>query len=255
MPNPSTPAGAARAAVNAAATLTRELEQRVLGAAAEAVNVDGRKRRWQQHKQARRDELITGTVEAVRRVGPDAGMDEIAAQIGVSKTVLYRYFNDKNDLASAVTEHFLETNVLPRLTATLTDDLDDYQLVRAALGVYVHSVADDPHLYRFCVRADLQSGAAIVAALGVVTDALEATLASRLGQRGADVTGSRTWSLAITGAVERAVDGWITSPLIPVDRLVDELTMMIWGGVTGIVLADGSPETFTADPPTIPPLV
>ena len=66
------------------------------------VKTDGRKRRWHQHKVERRNELVDGTIDAIRRLGRYLSMDEIAAEIGVSKTVLYRYFVDKNDLTTAV---------------------------------------------------------------------------------------------------------------------------------------------------------
>ncbi|HEY9305881.1 MAG TPA: TetR/AcrR family transcriptional regulator, partial [Mycobacterium sp.] len=55
---------------------------------ASAVKTDGRKRRWHQHKVERRNELIDGTIEAIRRRGRFVSMDEIASEIGVSKTVL-----------------------------------------------------------------------------------------------------------------------------------------------------------------------
>ncbi|MGB6040394.1 MAG: helix-turn-helix domain-containing protein, partial [Gordonia sp. (in: high G+C Gram-positive bacteria)] len=133
MPNPPIPTNAARAAVNAAAVLTRELEQRILTPAVEAVASDGRKQRWEAHKQERRAELTTGTIDAVRALGPDAGMDDIARHIGVSKTVLYRYFADKNDLAAAVTLAYVQTTVLPRLIEALSGDIGDYPLVRAVI--------------------------------------------------------------------------------------------------------------------------
>ena len=67
-----------------------------------ALKTDGRKKRWHRHKVERRNELVDGTLEAIRRRGSNVSMDEIAAEIGVSKTVLYRYFVDKNDLTTEV---------------------------------------------------------------------------------------------------------------------------------------------------------
>ena len=74
---------------------------------------DGRKRRWHQHKVERRNELVDGTLEAIRRRGSNVSMDEIAAEIGVSKTVLYRYFVDKNDLTTAVLMRFAHATLIP----------------------------------------------------------------------------------------------------------------------------------------------
>ena len=57
-------------------------------------------------------ELVDGTLGAIRTRGRDVSMDEIAAEIGVSKTVLYRYFVDKNDLTTAVMMRFAQTTAL-----------------------------------------------------------------------------------------------------------------------------------------------
>ena len=85
-----------------------------------AVKTDGRKRRWHQHKVERRNELVDGTLEAIRRRGSNVSMDEIAAEIGVSKTVLYRYFVDKNDLTTAVMMRFAQTTLIPNMAAALS---------------------------------------------------------------------------------------------------------------------------------------
>src|ERR1700743_3297386 len=84
------------------------------------VKIDGRKRRWHQHKVERRNELVDGTLEAIRTRGRDVSMDEIAAEIGVSKTVLYRYFVDKNDLTTAVMMRFAQTTLIPNMAAALS---------------------------------------------------------------------------------------------------------------------------------------
>ena len=97
---------------------------------------DGRKRRWHQHKVDRRNELVDGTLEAVRRRGSNVSMDEIAAEIGVSKTVLYRYFVDKNDLTTAVMMRFAQTTLIPNMAAALTSNLDGYALTREIIEAH-----------------------------------------------------------------------------------------------------------------------
>ncbi|WP_235831449.1 TetR/AcrR family transcriptional regulator [Gordonia zhaorongruii] len=250
MPNLN-PLSTATVAMNAALTLTRELEQRILAPAVEAVASDGRKQRWEKHKQTRRAELTAGTADAVRALGADAGMDEIASHIGVSKTVLYRYFSDKNDLAAAVTVSFMEATLLPRLTETITDDLADYDLVRTVIGVYVSTVATDPNVYRF-TTGQTAGSSSIAYTERILTGAVASTLENRLTARGARSDGSRTWATAIIGAIIKAVDGWITRPDQSADELVDELTMVMWGGLVGIIASDGDPQQFAKNPPPIP---
>src|ERR1700738_1870013 len=113
------------------------------------IKTDGRKRRWHQHKVERRNELVDGTIEAIRRQGRNLSMDEIAAEIGVSKTVLYRYFVDKNDLTTAVMMRFAQTTLIPTMAAALSSNLDGYDLTREVIRVYVETVAAEPEPYGF----------------------------------------------------------------------------------------------------------
>ena len=50
---------------------------------------DGRSTRWDQHRAARRRELVDATLRAIRQHGAGVGMDDIAAVAGTSKTVVY----------------------------------------------------------------------------------------------------------------------------------------------------------------------
>lgn len=255
MAHPPRPGSAARAAVNAAAILTRELDQRILGPAVEAVASDGRKQRWARHKEARRSELIAGTIDAVRALGPDCGMDEIARHVGISKTVLYRYFTDRGDLTSAVTDSYLQSTLLPRLTEALTEDLDDAAMVRGVIDVYVRSIAADPHLYRFCLTTE-QGGERrrLADAQRIFAGAIESTLQSRLAEREAQTDGARTWALTIVGGVELAVDRWLDERWADADQLTAHLTMLVWGAIAAVVNARGSITVFAAEPPTVPPI-
>ncbi|WP_345312849.1 TetR/AcrR family transcriptional regulator [Gordonia alkaliphila] len=255
MATPPRPAGAARAAVNAAAILTREIEQRLLAPAVDAVTSDGRKQRWARHKQARRTELILGTMEAVRALGPDVGMDEIAGHVGVSKTVLYRYFTDKNDLATAVSEAFIQTTVLPGLNEALTEELDDFELVRTVIGVYVRTVAQDPNLYRYSVATEHADPGTLAAAIRVFSGAIESTLHSRLTDREAEPGGAATWAFVMIGGVELTVGRWLDDPWVDADQLADELTMLLWGGIAGVIQSGGSTTEFAAAPPRIAPIL
>ena len=105
---------------------------------------DGRKRRWHQHKVERRNELIDGTIDAIRRRGQYVSMDEIAGEIGVSKTVLYRYFVDKNDLTTAVMMRFAQITLIPNMASALSSNLDGFELTREVIRVYVETVANEP---------------------------------------------------------------------------------------------------------------
>ena len=70
-------------------------------------------------------------------------------------------------------------------------------------------------------------------------------------ERAADTSGAMVWSHVLVGGMQRAVDWWMTDRELPVDDLIDYLTMMVWSSVTGIARVNGSREAFIADPPVL----
>src|SRR6202162_4625131 len=165
---------------------------------AATVKVDGRKRRWHHHKVERRNELVDGTLEAIRRQGREVSMDEIAAEIGVSKTVLYRYFVDKNDLTTAVMMRFAQTTLIPNMAKALSSNLDGYDLTREIIRVYVDTVASEPEPYRF-VMANNSAGKNKVVADSerIIARMLAVMLRRRMRPEGMDLGGVEAWGYNI----------------------------------------------------------
>ncbi|MDG3016330.1 TetR/AcrR family transcriptional regulator [Speluncibacter jeojiensis] len=220
--------------------------------------MDGRKRRWQEHKLARREELVDGTLAAIRLRGSDIGMDEIAAEIGVSKTVLYRYFTDKSDLTGAATTRFMETRLAPALAEALSQDLDEYGLCKAAIGVYVRTVADEPEIYPFVMGMTSSSGTGVQDAVAkserVIAEMLSTVLGEHLRARGMDSGGAEPWAYAVVGGVQLATHRWMTHKTMSVDALIDYLVMFGWSAIAGIAASGASPSRFNAmDHPLVRP--
>lgn len=213
------------------------------------VKVDGRKRRWRQHKMERRTELVDGTLEAIRRQGSNVSMDEIAAEIGVSKTVLYRYFVDKNDLTTAVMMRFAQTTLIPNMAAALSSHLDGYDLVREIHRVYVETVAAEPEPYQF-VMANNSAGKNKVIADSeqIIARMLTVMLRRRMEAAGMDTHGAEPWAFLIVGGVQLATHSWMSHPRMSSDDLIDYLTMLSWNALRGIVEVGGSLKRFNAEP-------
>ena len=159
------------------------------------VKTDGRKRRWHQHKVERRNELIDGTIDAIRRRGRFVSMDEIASEIGVSKTVLYRYFVDKNDLTTAVMMRFAQITLIPNMTAALSSKMDGFELTREIIRVYVHTVANEPEPYRFVMANSSASKSKVIAdSERIIARMLAVVLRRRMKAAGMDVGGVDPWA-------------------------------------------------------------
>jgi len=219
---------------------------------------DGRKRRWHQHKVERRNELIDGTIEAIRRRGQYVSMDEIAGEIGVSKTVLYRYFVDKNDLTTAVMMRFAQITLIPNMAAALSSNLDGFDLTRDLIRVYVETVAAEPEPYRF-VMANNSAGKNKVVADSerIIARMLAVMLRRRMRPEGMDIGGVEPWAYMIVGGVQLATHSWLLDPRMTADELIDYLTMLSWSALCGIVEVGGSLEKFRGQPhpsPIVPPL-
>ncbi|ATL72402.1 TetR/AcrR family transcriptional regulator [Nocardia terpenica] len=228
-------------------------ERATRSAPARASRVDGRKRRWHQHKIDRREELVDGTLAAIRKRGGDVGMDEIAAEIGVSKTVLYRYFSDKSDLTRATMERFIETTLMPRIYEAISDDLDEYQLVRNTLAAYVHTVDADTDVYRFIMGNGATTDKSTLADFEkLFADVVAAVLRDKAFDRGIETDGILLYAYVLVGGVQLATDWWITNRAMSADTMLDHLTMMAWSAIEGMVRAGGSPEKFNALPHKLP---
>jgi AcrR family transcriptional regulator len=221
------------------------------------VKTDGRKRRWHRHKVERRNELIDGTIEAIRRHGRFLSMDEIAAEIGVSKTVLYRYFVDKNDLTSAVMMRFAQTTLIPNMAAALSTNMDGFDLTREIIRVYVETISAEPEPYRFVMANSSPSKSKVIAdSERIIARMLSVMLRRRMQEAGMETGGVEPWAYMIVGGVQLATHSWMSDPRMSTDELIDYLTMLSWSAVCGIVEAGGSLEKFNAQPhpsPIVPP--
>ena len=118
---------------------------------------DRRDSRWDDHRRARRQEIVDATIVAVGKHGAGVGMDEIAAEAGTSKTVVYRHFADRAELYLAVCNR-VAAQLLPKLRAAIESNSRPREMVAAAIDTYLAFLEADPELYRFVVHPQGHSG-------------------------------------------------------------------------------------------------
>jgi AcrR family transcriptional regulator len=206
---------------------------------------DARKERWREHREGRRQEFVEATLRAVHRLGPDVGMDEIAAEAGVTKPVLYRHFHDKADLYVAVGARATDL-LMSKIVPALAEDGPIYERIRRAVDCYVAFIDEYRELYRFLVlrpnpiKQDLvQEDKSKIA--GVLTELLGAYL--KMFRMDASVAAPSAHG--IVGLVQGAGEWWLDHPdEMTREQLTDHLTMLIWHGIDGVLRAGG----VTLDP-------
>jgi AcrR family transcriptional regulator len=210
---------------------------------------DRRDSRWDEHRRERRRQLVDAAVAAVGRHGAGVGMDEIAAEAGTSKTVVYRYFADRGELHTAVC-----TRVADQLTAALREAMasseQPRQLLAAAIDTYLAFLEADPALYRFVVHqhgSQPVDGDPITTLSDLVGDQAAAVVAVALERTGADATPSAPWGHGLVGLVRSAADWWLRAERpMPRADLAAHLTDLAWAGLAGCVPNSTVPHSAPA---------
>ena len=204
----------------------------------EAAPQDGRRSRWTEHRRARKEELVGAAVTAVRLAGPDFSVDDVARSAGVSKTVIYRYFSDKDELIDAVLERISTAILLPRLLGELAvERSDDRARLHAMIAAFVQLIEVEPALYRFAyAQAGRSDRADLVAATErEIAEALGRLMAERLAQAGRPVEPAMTWAYGVVGMVQLAAHWWSGTRSVASAELVEQLTGLAYGGLGALL--------------------
>jgi AcrR family transcriptional regulator len=200
--------------------------------------LDGRRARWTEHRRARREDLVAAAVEAVRLAGPDFAVDDVARSAGVSKTVIYRYFTDKDELVDAVLERISNAILLPRLLGEIAvDHGTDRAALRAVIAAFVSLIEDEPELYRFAYAQAGRSGRAdlVAATEHEIAEALAAVMSARLADAGRPAGAARTWAYGVVGMVQLATHWWSRDRAVPAGELVEQLAALADGGLSSLL--------------------
>lgn len=224
---------------------------------------DGRSTRWQAHRAARREELVTAALRAISAHGPGAGMEEIAAAAATSKTVIYRHFADKEQLHRAVAER-VGARVATALSAATAGAADFREGLREVVATYLHLVAEDPHVYRFVMAGTPHQGAAGAAGASSghghdpvtgLSAAVSAELARRIGTHlragGLARGAASSWAHGLVGMVRAAADHWQSAgadeAAMSPEQLADHLTDLAWGGLAPALEPRSPTDTTTPE--------
>jgi AcrR family transcriptional regulator len=194
---------------------------------------DGRRNRWSEHRERRRQQFIQAALRVLAAHGPDLPMDAVAAEAGVTKPVLYRYFSDKAALVDALGEAgsaFLLDRLLPAIQA----DGPPLARVRDAVGAYFAVIDEYPNLYWLLAR---WPGGPDVAARDkeLIAATLTAVIGDYLRVFGLDSGAAEPWAYGITGLVQSTGEWWLQRRSMSRAHLVEYVTRLIWAALSGVL--------------------
>lgn len=186
-----------------------------------------------ERRAARRAQLLEAAVVAVRRDGPGASMEAIAAEAGVTKPILYKHFGDRNGLVEALAAGFVD-DLLTELARSLDQQVGPQQLLVTTIDTYLSFVERDPNLYRFLVQralTDPGAGQTISGVIGDIGQRVALVLGEQLRDAGLDSGAAEPWAFGIVGMVHQAGDWWVERRTMPRARLVEYLSQLLWDGI------------------------
>jgi AcrR family transcriptional regulator len=165
-------------------------------------------------------------------------MDEIAAEAGTSKTVVYRHFADRAELYVAVCNR-VAAQLLPKLRAAIEQTSSSpREMVAAAIDTYLAFIEADPQLYRFVVHQhvlDRPSSDPLDSLSVLVGEQAAAAISVVLQQSGHDPAAAAPWGHGVVGLVRSAADWWLRTerPMLR-SELAAHLTHLAWTGLSAI---------------------
>lgn len=186
-------------------------------------------------------------------------MDEIAADLGTSKSILYRYFTDKVGLQNAVGEA-----VVGAISVNLRAAAENAATPRAALhgmiDAYLAMIEHSPSVYYFVTRntaianavaqpaaGDTARSAPLSSFLGSITAVVAEPFAQAVG--GDDQLDVEAWAAGAVGFISGTGEWWLArhgEPGAP-DRshIAARITAWLWAGPIGLLARERSRSTST----------
>ena len=182
--------------------------------------------------QNRREQLLDAADRIVQRDGPAASMRAMAAEAGITKPVLYRYFGDKDGLLAALAERHTR-DLLDRLRAALRDGTDRYGRTAATIDAYLRAIEERPQVYRFLLHGSPAVAAGVhdtvLSFSRRLGDELAAGIALELALPATERPVATAWAHGIVGMVQAAGDHWLAHRDLAREELVAALTGLLWG--------------------------
>jgi AcrR family transcriptional regulator len=167
-------------------------------------------------------------------------MDAVAAEAGVTKPVLYRYFADKAALVDAVGEAGSEL-LLDRLVPAMRSPSPPLHRIRDVVGAYFAVIDEYPNVYWLLARRPGTEGTSdpVQEDKEYIATSLTAILGDYLRVFGLDSGAAEPWAYGITGLVQSTGEWWLLRRSMSRVHVVEYVTKLIWAALSGIMREAG----------------
>lgn len=182
----------------------------------------------------RRDELLDAADRVIRTKGSAASMNDIAAEAGITKPILYRHFADKGGLYTALADRYIG-RLRERLTEALLTRGGLRARTRATIDAYLSAIEEEPQVYRFLVQRAAFEEPGVAGEVAGFVRRFAADLAVGLQHEpqlaGITEAEAAVRAHAIAGMVQQTGDYWLDTETVPRDVVVDQLSGLLLDGL------------------------
>ncbi|MEY2418658.1 MAG: hypothetical protein QOG90_1338 [Actinomycetota bacterium] len=196
---------------------------------------DRRERHERRHVERadRREALLEAAIDGIRKHGPSASMDALAAEAGVTKPILYRHFRDRSGLVSEIAKRFADS-LLADLQAALGQTTPEPRTILAStVDAFLGFIEREPALYRFLVHNRHVQGADFTGFLDEISNRVALVIGEQLRAAGRDSGSAEPVAHGVVAFVYAAGDWWIERRTMPRPQLVTYLDEFLWAGFNG----------------------
>ena len=182
-----------------------------------------------------RDELLDAACRVVERVGPSASMQEMAAEAGITKPILYRHFGDKAGLLRALALRSVDI-FEPSLTAVMALKLPLEERILIIATKFFRQVERDQALWLAMhgdkpgdgllaeIAMQLCAEASKIIQAEIERDGLHPGLAAMLAE-------------AIVGAAFRMAWRWVDDGGMTAEEVAADAARMVGASIRAVVAA------------------
>lgn len=185
----------------------------------------------------RRAQLLDAADRAIARYGAGVRMEDVAAEAGVTKPIVYRHFGDKGGLYEALARRFAR-QLMERLTAAMAAADDPLDKLTTTIDAYLAAIEERPELYRFLLHRAAAERPEVTQAVGDFTyqlaDRIAAILADEFGRFGFEITQPQVLAHGLIGLVHQVSDWWMSAGTLTRDELRDTIVHLLWAGLPSV---------------------
>ena len=184
-------------------------------------------------RSVRREEYLEAIMGAIRALGPEATLTDLAARAGMSKPVLYDHFSDRLGLTAAVAGKVIEAEAAAALLAVMAGG-ESRELIARTVDVFVAFVEREPQLYGWMMRGarDLPGSLEDLPRVLEAGNRLSAVIGTVMRSAGVDSGAAEPWAFGVIGFTLSATEWWVVRRSMSRADFVDYVAGFIWGGLT-----------------------